>query len=82
MTKGCIMVGVRTIQPLEDRLNMLEEVNMTFKTFSPGAMDYGHKQMLKYANKIGANVVAIADEFLLADLREYSVKATFYRLYE
>jgi hypothetical protein len=82
MTEGCILVKANSVKSLEGRLEMLEEIDENFATFFPSALDYGHKQMLKYANKIGANVIAITEEDLLADLREYKVKATFYRLNE
>jgi hypothetical protein len=82
MTEGCIMVKAETVKSLEHRLRKLEEINENFLTFFPSALNYGHKQMLKYASKIGANVIAITEEDLLADLREYKVNATFYRLNE
>ena len=60
----------------------IERFSDTFQTMIRPAYDWAKKQLKKYGDKIGANIVTIEEEHFSADHREYTVSGVFYRLVE
>ncbi len=82
MAKGCMVAKWESVTPLEGRLVEIERFSDTFQTMARPAYDWAIKQLKKYGNKIGANIIAIKEEYFSADGREYTTSGIFYRLVE
>jgi len=81
MARGIIIVDVKTITPLRNRLSKLESLsNKDFETMVRSARSFGHKQIEKHGRKIGANIFAVEEDYFMFNI--YRVSGTFYKLNE
>ena len=80
MAEGMIIVDVRTINPLINKLSRLESFFEDFETLVTSARSYGNKQIEKHGRKIGANIFAVEEAYFVCNV--YRVLGTFYKLNE